>query len=483
MFYFSDLLISLQICGHKNEHLFLTVHKPSYQNLEELVTKLLIRVDKLEAESVKDKLRIKALEDELATYKNPKNSNNSSIPPSQDQNRPRKTQSLREKSGKKSGGQPGHKGSTLNMVAAPDKIFNHIPDTCSHCGKNLSKVAAVFSEKRQVIEIPPLNPIFIQHEVFSRTCTCGKVNCGAFPDGLAAPVQYGESVQNLIAYLSARHYLPFKRITELMHQLFNVPLSEGTIANLLQKTANNLYPSYLQIKSNIENSPVVGGDETGIIVNGELQWIWTWQDTLNTFLALSDNRGKDTVNTFFPQGLPGSILVSDAWAAHLSTDSKGHQLCLAHMLRELNYFIELYPFNQWPENLRTLFVQAIDLKKRMTPQHYNKSPERDKILRSFERLLKQAPPQKCKFHSFYKRLLKYKEAIFNFLFYPDVPADNNGSERSIRNVKVKQKVSGQFKTPEGAQAFTIIRSVIDTLIKRNLDVLVSLAKIPNLAPE
>lgn len=450
--------------------------KPTYDELLDLVSVLLEKVEVLTAE-------VKDLRSELAVYKNPKNSGNSSVPPSQDQNRPRMNQSLREKSGRKSGGQPGHKGHTLSMVGVPDQVVSHYPDTCTHCGKHISEIVPVFCEKRQIVEIPPVKPIYIQHEIFSRTCSCGKVSCGTFPQELVAPVQYGESIQSLVAYLSVRHYVPYKRITEIMEHMYNVPLSEGTIANILQKKANDLYPAYMQIKSNIERAKATGGDETGIIVNGKLHWIWTWQDLLNTFLIVSDNRGSAAVKEFFPDGLPNSILISDAWAAQLSTPAKGHQLCLAHMLRELNYFIELFPLNHWLENIKSLFLQAIRLKKEMTEKDYHKSNGRDKILKSFKRLLSQPPPKESKIFSFYRRVLKWKESIFPFLFNPDVPPDNNASERSIRNVKVKQKVSGQFKTFDGAQSFAIIRSVIDTLIKQNLDILGSLTNIPNLVPE
>ena len=450
--------------------------EPTYDELKELVLILVRKVEILT-------LRVSELETELAIYKNPKNSGNSSIPPSQDQNRPRKNQSLREKSGKKSGGQSGHKGNSLSMVEVPNQIIVHKIDTCTCCGADISSIIPILAEKRQVVEIPPLEPIYIQHEVYSRVCGCGKVCRGIFPAEVTAPVQYGQSVQNFVSYLSVRHYIPFKRITEIMGQAFGIPLSEGTVANLLQKAADKLYPTYMQIKSMVEKSPVIGADESGIIIDGKLAWVWTWQDLGNTYIAASDNRGFDTVGTLFPNGFPDSILVSDAWPAHLNTNAKGHQLCLAHMLRELNYFIELYPFNQWLENLRNLFLQAIGLKKEMTEKDYANSPARDKILKSFDKLLKHSPPKKSKFYAFYKRIRKHKESVFSFLFNQYVPPDNNGSERSIRNIKIKQKVSGQFKTFDGAHAFTVIRSVIDTLIKRGFNVLNSLENIPKLVPE
>jgi transposase len=450
--------------------------KPTYNELLDIVSTLLEKVETLT-------LRVNELETELSFYKSPKNSNNSSVPPSQDQNRIKKNQSLREKSGKGSGGQNGHKGNTLMMIEVPDRTVVHIQDVCSHCGEDISGVEAVLIGKRQVVEIPPIKPVYIQHETFGRHCKCGTVCEGVFPEGIAAPVQYGDTVQNLVSYLSVRHFLPFRRTREAMNHVFNIPLCEGSIANFLQKTAERFYPSYIQIKGLVQASPAVGADETGAVINGQKAWIWIWQDLLNTFLDVSYSRGKDTVDGLFPDGFPDTVLVSDAWAAHLSTSAKGHQLCLAHLLRELNYFIELYPFNPWPKKLKSLFESAIHLKKHMTELDYANSPQRDRIAKSFKKLLKEVPPKESRFYPFYKRMLKHEQSVFGFLHHPDVPPDNNGSERGIRNVKVKQKVSGQFKNFDGAKAFVIIRSVIDTFIKRGFDIFESLANIPNFAPE
>jgi transposase len=461
----------------------LPVKKPSYSELAEAVSKLLIRVEYLEAESIKDKLRIKSLEEELAVYKNPKNSGNSSVPPSKDENRIRGNQSLREKSGKKSGGQPGHKGNTLSVVAEPDQIVRHIPEVCNHCGINLSGIAPIFVGKRQAIDIPPVQPVYTQHETYQKQCSCGHMCTGSFPDHIKAPIQYGSSVANLVAYLSVRHYIPFKRGAEIFKDLFNIPLSEGTIANLLDDVAGKLQPSYSQIRNNIEKASSVGGDESGSIFDGSKGWFWIWQNRHNTFIAAAKSRGEKERKAIFPNGFPNAILNSDAYAVHLSTQCKAHQLCLAHLMRELNYFIELYPFNPWPQALKALFKKAIALEINMTQQQYAHCPERDKIEAVFNDLLKIPPASGGKLLAFFKRMVKNRDALFTFLHYPEATPDNNGSERGIRNVKVKQKVSGQFKSIDTAQNFAIIRSVIDTWIKRAFDILASFEILPNLAPE
>jgi transposase len=450
----------------------------------------MIRVDHLETEvknlhleSINDKRRIKELEAELAVYKNPKNSNNSSIPPSKDENRIRGNQSLREKSGKKSGGQPGHKGNTLSMVSEPDQIVKNIPEVCNQCGNDLSAIDPIFVGKRQVVEIPPIEPVYIQFETYQRQCRCGNVCIGSFPDHVKAPIQYGASVANLAAYLSVRHYIPYKRGCEIFKDLFNISMSEGTIANLLDDVAGKLQPSYSQIRHNIENASSVGGDESGGVFDGSKGWFWIWQNKFNTFIATAMSRGEKEREALFPNGFPNAILNSDAYAVHLSTPCKAHQLCLAHLQRDLNYFLELYPFNPWPKKLKSLFSKAIALATKMTLKEYGHCPARDKIVAKFYGLLKKPPASGGKLLAFYKRMIKNQHSVFTFLHYPEVRPDNNGSERGIRNVKVKQKVSGQFKSLNGGQTFAVIRSVIDTWVKRNFNILDSFVKLPNLAPE
>lgn len=475
----------------------MAVNKPSFKDLEALIEKLMMRVDYLESESIKDKtkiktmeaelindkFRIKSLEDELAEYKNPKNSGNSSIPPSKDENRVRGNQSLREPSGKKSGGQSGHKGNSLSMVSNPDKIIKQMPVLCTHCGNGLSGIDAVFVSKRQVIEIPPIKPIYVQYETYQKQCSCGQVCSGAFPEHIKAPVQYGSSVASLISYLSVRHYIPYKRTCEIFKDLFNIPLSEGSIANMLEGMAEKLQPTYLQIKTLVEKSSCVGADETGGVVNGLKAWFWVWQDRLNTYIALARSRGEKVREEHFANGFPNAVLNSDAYAVHLSTPCQAHQLCLAHLMRELNYFIETYPLNPWPDKLKTLFTDAMKLKSGMTQNDYRYSPERNKILEQLTILLKIPPASQGKLCAFYKRMVKNKHSLFNFLHYPEVKPHNNDSEKGIRNIKVKQKVSGQFKTFNGGQNFAVIRSVIDTWLKRCWNIWEAFDIMPDLTPE
>jgi transposase len=414
--------------------------------------------------------------------KNPKkNSRNSSVAPSQDPYRGRRSTSLREKGSKPLGGQPGHKGATLEPKAIPDIEIRHIPLYCKCCGNDLSEIEEKLEERRQVVDIPPLALVYTEHQLYSKKCSCGEVVKSDFPQGVNTRIQYGSRVAALVAYLSARQYVSYNRISEFFADVFSHPISEGGIQKLLNRIKERAQPVYERIRENISTSACVGGDETGTKINAGKNgkgWFWTWQDRLNTFITASFNRGYQTVEECFPDGLPLGALVSDCWSAQLKTEARAHQLCMAHLLRDLKYLISLSQ-NKWPIKIQSLFYDAIELKRKMNPEdYYPSNPKVAKLHNRLEHLLSNPPKSKKRdLLKFYNRLEKHKDKLFPFLSHQEIPPDNNASERAIRNVKVKQKVSGQFHSMEGAQTFAIIRSVIDTCIKRGNNVLESLTAI------
>jgi len=205
---------------------------------------------------------IEELKIRLERYEHPKNSNNSSIPPSKDENRPKRNQSLRVKSGKKPGAQKGHKGTTLSFKEVPDRIEKIIPDYCNCCGKDLRGIEAKFDSKRQVVEFPPIIPIYTEYQSYIRTCSCGHQQKGDYPQHITNHIQYGPSIEALVGYLSVYQYLPFKRMTELFSNVFHLPISQGSIGNLLQRMGTKSQVVYDAIQSSIANSKSVGGDET-----------------------------------------------------------------------------------------------------------------------------------------------------------------------------------------------------------------------------
>lgn len=417
------------------------------------------------------------VKEELSHYKHPKNSKNSSIPPSKDENRPVPNQSLREKSGKKVGGQPGHKGYTLEMSADPTEIVALSVHFCTKCGNDISRLPSKKMERRQVIDIPPIEPIITEYQSFTTVCDCGHCNKADFPVGVETPIQYGAGVQSLTAYMSTRQYMSMSRLREYFTDLFHIPYSEGTVQNMLKKMATKATPFYERIKEAIQEAHVLGGDETSCKIDGKKGWFWTLQNQKYTFIHCSDNRGFVTLNQLFPSGFQNTIITHDAYSAWFKLQAKAHQLCLAHLQRDLNYFADCYKSCDWVDNIKQLFYQAIQQKQ-------NSKSNAQIFKNKLEKLLENPPESKFSLlKRFRKRLQKHKDSIFTFLDYDFVPPDNNGSERAIRNIKVKSKISGQFKSIENANIFALLRSVIDTCIKNNQPILPTLNIIANFKAE
>lgn len=448
------------------------------------IESLIARIKELENVIIQLKEENAWLRAKLERYEHPKNSRNSSVPPSKDENRVQRNKSLRQKSNKNVGGQRGHEGTTLVMKDSPDTIKKHTPVYCNHCGNDLTAIEDAFIEKRQVVDIPVAKPVCTEHRVYGKRCSCGHVTISPFPTGVKYPIQYGSGIEAMISYLHSRHYLPFNRIKELLHDIFGLSISEGGIHCLLKRFTKKAHPLYDQIKMKILQSSVVGTDETGAKVNGKKNWFWAWQNNRLTYIVHSANRGIDTIKRIFAEGLPHAILNHDRWASHFHCAAKGHQLCIAHLLRDFNFLVEKYK-SQWAIAMKDLLMNALSLKKTLTPEDYYKPNESIQILeyKLNKLLLETIDPSHKEALALQKNLFKLKNSILLFLYHPKVPPDNNGSERGIRNVKVKQKISGQFKSEQGAIIYAINRSVIDTIIKSNQNILEGLTLIANIATD
>jgi len=413
-----------------------------------------------------------------------KDSSNSSLAPSSDISR--KTKSLRAKSNLKSGGQLGHKGHTLEVSPTPDKTIELKSSFCSVCSSNLESGIFVLKSKRQVIELPVIKPIYQEYQQYSCRCSeCGHDQIADFPSNVNAPIQYGSSVETLVSYLSVYQSVPYNRLKKMFSQVFLLPLSEGTVNNILDRVALKCEVVYEHLKAEISTSPVVGSDETGAKVDGKKWWIWTWQNVLNTFIMASANRGSKTIDSVFENGFINATLLSDRWSAQLKTYAKNHQLCLAHLLRDL-IFLEELEKHSFSTAFKTLIGAVFDLKRLQKSQ---KNPCRvdDSEAVLLEKKLNELlaitidAKKYPKTEVFQRSMIKYRGYLLPCIYDLDIDADNNASERAIRIIKVKQKVSGQFKT--GQHAFCVIRSVIDTLIKRKLEVVHHLDLINKLQPE
>ena len=449
------------------------------QTPEQIIIGELKRIILMQAQEIKLlKTRITDLEQKLERYINRKDSNNSSLPPSKDENRPPRTSSLREKSDRKVGGQPGHEGKTLEMTENPDEIIEHRACFCPECGKDLINRPFEFFGKRQVIDIPTIKQIVTEHQVYRCICACGKIVESEFPDGVDCPVRYGKNIETLIGYLNVRQYLPFKRLQEMLHDLFAIPISEGGLHCLLNRLASKGVNAYEMIRQSVLNSRVIGTDETGMKVNGKKYWFWTWQNKHATFIIASTNRGTSTIDEHMNGIDQNAVLVHDCWKAHFQTPVNKHQLCTAHLERETKYLEERYKV-VWPVRFRCMLMDAQKLKKKLVPaDYYYPNQARSNLERELDNLLSELlDPNHKEMITFQKRIIKYRDHVFTFLYHPSVPPDNNGSERAIRNVKVKQKISGQFKIFNAAENFAILRSIIDTTIKNGQNVLQALSVI------
>ncbi|OED38856.1 hypothetical protein AB832_04330 [Flavobacteriaceae bacterium (ex Bugula neritina AB1)] len=447
-----------------------------YKDLLVVISNLKERLAVLEKENLSLKKENSILKERLAYYNTPKTSLNSSLPPSKDENRP--NQSLRKGSVNKPGGQLGHKGKTLEMTATPDHIVELHPDYCCGCGASLTEIESVKDLVRQVVDIPPIQAFYTEYRSYSKQCSCGCTTKGRFPQNVKTPISYGPNTEALVGYFHARQYLPFGRMEETFNDVFNISISEGGIHCLLERFAAKTTPVYQLIKQRVSNSPVIGTDETGAKVNGKKHWIWTWQTDSATYIAHSDTRGGDTVKKEFPEGFTKSTLVSDGWRPQLTTPALHHQACLPHLLRRLNYLNEKYVDQQWGREFQQLLYDTISIKKEneFGNEQYNKLTMHSVL--KLEYLLNNPPDKEFKeLYTFYKRMRREQQNLLVFLYIREVPPDNNASERAIRNIKVKQKISGQFKTITAAQNFAKIRSVIDTTIKNRMNVLKALIEI------
>jgi transposase len=450
--------------------------------VEEKITILRSEYEEMQREISALRTMVQQLEKTISLLKGGKCSRTSSTAPSHDIGRSNQI-SLRTSSGRKSGGQPGHPGCTLSVSDTPDEIIDHYPQVCTYCGENLQEVTSSSFTSRQSVELPPISALYIEHRSHEKNCPlCQFENKGTFPEHLKAPIQYGTQIEAMTGYLSVYQSLPYQRICGLFHAFFGLRLSGGSIDTFLDNLSQKSDMAYQSIRDRLLRSEVVGSDETGCRVGGKKYWFHVWQTPLLTFIVSFASRGYTVIEEYFADGFIESFYVSDCWASQLKVKAKAHQLCMAHLLRELTNFIENLK-SDWSAQMKQLFMSAIELKRTMTEKHYLNPPT--EVAAMNEKLDELLAVDCSEFHSkeqaFIKRMNKHRQSIFTFLTFQKVPPDNNASERAIRNVKIKTKVSGQFRNEEGkgADRYAKIRSVIDTAIKNGQDVYAALIELAN----
>ena len=390
-----------------------------------------------------------------------KNSSNSSIPPSQESiaaRELRRTRSLRKPSGKPSGGQPGHEGHTLKTVAEPDRIVRHEPAYCKCCGRPLEGVQYRKIRKTQIIDIK-LVVETTEEQYCEKVCQCGCVNNCDAPN---CRIKYGDNLRALVTYLNVVQCVPFKRIAELISDLSGQKVSEGTVQNILRENSGKADGAYEEIRRRLEASAVVGADETGAAVGKELHWNWIFQNDSLTYVYQKKSRGLEAIDSRFPKGLPNTTLVTDRHQSYFKMNVKNHQVCLAHLLRNAEYLNELDTGQDWSRRFIHLISHAMELRRAGSI-----TSRKIKVLKTkMKNLLGESLTHLDEeFERFKKGILKVKDYLFTFLSDPHVPYDNNASERGVRKIKIKQKVSGCFRTDSGADDFAKIHSIAETAMK------------------
>lgn len=418
-------------------------------------------IKKLETEN-------KELKEKLSKYEKPeKDSHNSNIPPSQESIRSkeiRRTRSLRKKSDRNSGGQTGHAGTTLQTKETPDVTEFHRPQFCPECGRPLEECKSELIGKMQVIDIPIPMPLTTEHRYYKNVCACGHhVQC----DCPNCRITYGPNIRAYVVYLAHVQYLPFGRICETLKELFNLRISQGTIQTILKEAGRKAEAPYEEIRQRICKSPVNGADETGAHVGKEHHWNWIFQNPLLTYVFQRKSRGIEAIDEKFPDGLPNSVLVTDRHQSYFNMEVRAHQVCLVHLLRNVQYLTELDPEQDWSTRFADLLHRAIRLKK-YTPFEQISQRKVLLIVNKMSRLLNESLSHLDEeFETFRKGIVKVKDHLFTFLKEEAVPYDNNASEQGVRKIKIKQKVSGCFRTVEGADIFAMMHSIAETAKKNN----------------
>lgn len=434
------------------------------------------RIAELEAElEARDVLiakllaRIEELERRLGL-----NSQNSSKPPSSDGLKKPVPQSLREKSGKPSGGQKGHKGGTLKQVEQPDEVITHEVKRCPRCAADLEPGAVIGLRKRQVFDIPTPRVQVTQHQAQIKRCFCCAMDVmAAFPANVAAPVQYGPRVKALSVYLHQQQMIPEDRLATLFEDMFALPISATSIANNSVAFAGQVTPLTELVLDHLRQAPVKNLDESGVRVAAKLHWVHVVSNTEWTYYRIAEKRGA------LPHELTG-IVVHDHFKPYYTLKNVTHALCGAHHLRELKGLEEIEK-EPWAKSMSRLLKLACHRVNSGQVSAHRAA----RIERLYEHIVNQGiafheaqtplarglrgRQKRRAGHNLAIRLRDYKEDALRFLSHANVPFTNNQAEQDIRMIKVKQKISGGFRTLSGAQIFATTRTFFSSMRKQGVN--------------
>lgn len=449
--------------------------------MELKIEDLLKEITELKMQLAKALARIEELEKENAELKAKlgMNSTNSSLPPSSDRfKKKEKIKSLRKKSTRTSGGQIGHKGSTLEKIEKPDFVVELPNDICPHCAANLKDVKTDEVKTRQVFDIPEIKINVTEYQAHMKTCPhCRKKSVSEFPENVTHNTQYGPNIKGLILNLNIYHCLPYNKLEELLNDVFNLKISQGTIFNTLKKAHTSLEKVENFFKEKLAESSVAHADETGTKVNGNNRWIHSFSNEKFTVLTSHKSRGKKAIEDAGILPNFHGILSHDCWYAYDSFKQIRHSLCCAHFLRELQYLQDTTEL-KFPEKVKEVLLK---LKNRVeTGEPITKTEEMNACLEyvlTIEKGIKEeklhypfdpnktGKKKRSKAFNLLKRLSRYDDVLTFFFERNSSLFTNNAAEREIRNVKVKTKVQGSFRSEEGSEIYCRLRSYIATMKK------------------
>jgi transposase len=451
--------------------------------LERQVQDLTVRLDASEQ-------RVRQLEEQMA-----KDSHNSSKPPSSDGLAKPKPKSRRPRSQRPTGGQPGHLGQTLQAVEKPDHTVRHPVERCAGCGRSLADQAPTRIERRQVFDLPEPKLEVTEHQAEIKTCTCGCVNRAAFPPEAAAPVQYGFRIKSVAVYLKEYQLLPFDRLTEILRDLFGChTFSEGTLANLVAACSQRLEPVDAAIRDLAAKSEVVGFDETGVRAVGSLHWLHTASTRLLTWFFAHKRRGREAMDA--ADILPDfrGRAVHDFWSSYLKYDCD-HAFCNAHLLRELIFLWEEQG-QKWAKTMidHLLAIKAAVDIAREAGRAALPAEDLDRFLQRYLQIVdagyaqnpvaessggspRRGRRKQSKARNLLDRFRDHPDSILAFMRDFSVPFDNNLSERDLRMMKLRQKISGTFRSFAALLDFCRIRGYVATARKNGLNALDALRRV------
>lgn len=413
------------------------------------------------AENERLKKRLGELEKQhQAPAKTPQNS---SVPPSAGQ------KANRKKTKRKRGAKPGHKGQSRRRTKA-DVVIECQLENCPDCGANLSEIEQKLVGRSQVVEIPPVQPVVVEAERYGCRCPqCYTFQIADYPPGMEPERVFGARLESLVTYFHQIHHLSYARLQTVLAVVFGLMISVGALSNLVRRTADRLKPASEAIRDEIRQSQVVQSDETGARVDGHNHWQWVFVTDTATYHVIAASRGSGVIAEVMGEAVP-LVWVSDLFSAQGKAKSHFRQICLAHQLRDLQYVIDAEG-SAWAYRLQQLFLRSQRLSKQrqhLSAVHYQRAVTQ--LETDCDTLLSQSlftsEAQRLQ-----RRYLKHRQSLFVFLYHPNVPFDNNASERALRNSVIHRKVSGGFRSEDGAQAHAIVSSIADTARKRDQDVL------------